>query len=164
MMFEMKKFQDNFDQAIKTIEQYQTTQSTMQSLVEWMLTTDANPYSYLPEAYAGSVDSAEMFAGLLNTIHHALYDDGDITFVAVNGEPRIVFVDRYDVEKQFPKGKVVEVLDIEPGEFVTLYNEYQTKEIKRCFITDAKRFGLDFGVEHYKHYKCFDTNWIKVGV
>jgi lysyl-tRNA synthetase class I len=58
---------------------------------------ESNPYDYLVLSDARSFDSAERFAGLLHSIHHALVDDGEISFVAVNRRPMIVFADRNEL-------------------------------------------------------------------
>jgi hypothetical protein len=173
------EFQKTYDQAIKTIRTFQTPgeheEPPMDGLVNWMLETDANPASFLPRGWSFSLRTAEGFAEILQTIHHALYDDGDITFVAVDGEPRITFVDRYDdkfrenilypSEINFEKlGKVreydIQILDIEPNEFGSLYDMYQKKYIKSCFFRDASYQDVNWVAGLYREYKCWDENWI----
>jgi hypothetical protein len=85
----------------------------VRKLVRWLAETDANPYTILHENWAKAYDSAENFAALCRHIHHALVDDGDIEFVTVDGEPRIVFtrfdepdfrnIALNDIEKEFEK-------------------------------------------------------------
>lgn len=176
-MNKFDKFQENYDAAIKTIHSFLEGPESMKELVKWMMETDANPYSYLPESWAGSVDSAEGFAGLLYYIHHAVEDDGDICFVKVRGEPRIVFANPYDkvfrdkvltkqekvIEKRPVFGEIreieIEVLDITPNEFGKIYNEYQVKDLKRCFSIDAARNGVEFAKQHYSDYNCWNDSW-----
>ena len=171
-------FQKSHDDAIKSINRFLEScpyEPQMNGLVKWMMETDANPYSYLPEGWAGSTGSAETFVTLLSVISHALYDDGDITFVTVDNEPRIVFVwhgeDNFSdyvlstSEKSTKKRQGVEyeikVLDIKPNEFSPLYDAYQVKQLKRYFLNDARSHSLEFAVEHYqKKYKLFDDAWI----
>ena len=88
-------------------------------------------------------------ASLLHMIDHAVHDDGDITFVKVNGEPRITFAWRHEdnfrdlvltsQEKEFEARRIdriphfkyeVEILDIKPAEFGPLYDAYQAKRVK----------------------------------
>ena len=170
-------FQKNYDEAVETIkrflEPYQY-EPQMNGLVKWMMETDANPYAYLPHAWAGSTGSAEGFASLLHYIHHAVYDDGDITFVTVNGEPRIVFVWRHeenfrnyvlseqekDLEKRWSSEYVIEVLDIKPDEFGPLYDAYHAEQIKHWFMSDAERHNVDYALKHYQKYKLFDPAWV----
>lgn len=172
-----KAFQKSHDEAVETIkrflEPYQY-EPQMNGLVKWMMETDANPYSYLPHAWAGSTGSAESFVGLLHTIHHAVYDDGDITFVTVNGEPRIVFVWRHeenfrnyvlteqekDLEKRWSSEYVIEVLDIKPDEFGPLYDAHYANQIKYWFMNDAEDHSVEYALEHYQKYKLFDPAWI----
>lgn len=143
-------------------------------LVKWMLTTEANPYSYLPEGHQSSFYSAQDFYGLISIIRHALYDDGDITFVKVNGEPRITFIWQHEdnfedlilseqdkrLKEMSMVGYEVEILDISPAEFPDVYEEYLLNSIKKSFLWDAKRRGLDFAIHHYsKQYRCYDPAW-----
>ena len=175
----LSKFHDNFNNAISHIQDVLNRKEDdydyeMSVLIRWMLTTDANPYSYLPEGYATSLYSAQAFEGLIHNIHHSLYDDGEITFVKVNGEPRITFFwsneDNFedlilsDQDKRIREmsrvGYKIEVLDIKPSEFPVLYENYQLQSIKKSFLWDAKRRGLDFAIHHYSnHYKCYDKSW-----
>ena len=177
-MNRLEVFKDNYEQSMQTIERLRTEPSTMKDLVNWMLTTDANPYAYLPEGWASAMESADSFAALLHNIHHAVYDDGDITFVTVNGEPRIVFVWQHEdnfrdyvltrQEKELEKREVfgrtrpydIQVLKIEPHEFGPAYDAYQIEDLKNCFAVDAGRNGIDFAVEHYSKYNCYDPSWV----
>lgn len=134
------EFKKNYDEAVESIIGFQD-HPQMGGLVRWMMETETNPYGYLPSHYAGSLSSAEAFAGLLHMIQYSLYDDGDITFVTVNGEPRIVFAWKhednfrdlvlYDQEKEFESDPLlkttykIKVLNIEPNEFGTVYDAYK---------------------------------------
>lgn len=50
-MNRLEVFKDNYEESIRTIERFRTEPSTMKDLVNWMLTTDANPFAYLPEGW-----------------------------------------------------------------------------------------------------------------
>ena len=179
-MSKFDQFQKNYDEAIETIKLFQQPgeyEPQMNGLVNWMLESDANPYSYLPENWAGHVSSAEGFASLLNMIHHAVYDDGDITFVTVNGGPRIVFV--HQMEDNFRKYVLsrqeqdmennpryraayeIKVLDIEPNEFGPLYDAHMVEEIKGWFENDAWAHGVDWAAGHYRKYKLWNEAWVE---
>lgn len=108
----------------------------MHKLALWMLETEHNPYGYLDQGYAKYTSTAEGFEILLSMLHHALYDDGDVTFVTVNKEPKIIFWDKWDdnlkshvltdMQKDLEsKGYnyEVKVLDIKPNEFGALYDK-----------------------------------------
>lgn len=178
-MTKFDTFKKNYEEAVETIHRFLKKPESMKGLVHWMMETNANPYSYLPEQWAGCVNSAEGFAGLLHYIHHAVEDDGDICFVKVNGEPRIVFAHPYDkgfkdkvltnqekvIEKRPILGKLrelyIEVLSIEPNEFGKIYDEYLIKDLKRCFSIDAGMNGVEFAKKHYSEYKCWADSWIE---
>lgn len=180
-MNRFKVFQSAHDDAIDAIHHFQNNNdcAEMRELVNWLLTTDANPYAFLPEEWAPSLNTAESFADLLHCIHHAVYDDGAITFVAVNDEPRIVFVNQYEdnfrdrvltnqekeIEKRTIFGKTskydVTVLDITPNEFGPLYDAFNLKDLQRCFSIDAGRLGIKFATDVYSKYACFTSNWVE---
>ena len=177
----MKKFETfkkNYDEAVQTINTFLEGPESMTELTKWLMTTDANPHSYLDHFWAGMSATAEGMADLLNYIHHAVVDDGDITFVKVNGEPRIVFAHRFDdyfrdvvlskQEKEMEKRRKeyninfeyeIEVLDIKPNEFGRIYDEYQRGQVTKWFLSDAKRHGVEFAKQHYEHYNCWDESW-----
>lgn len=176
-----EQFQQAYNEALDTINEFlkpSDNEPQINGLVQWMLETDANPYAYLPKEWASSLYTAENFADLLNYIHHAVYDDGDITFVTVNDEPRIVFANQHEenfrdhvlnnqekeVEKNLICGRYnnydIKVLDIEPNEFGALYNTFQRDHIKRCFIRDSTRFNVEWAANLYREYHCWDENWI----
>jgi hypothetical protein len=176
-MRKLKEFEKAYREALKNIAAF-CDDLELGELTRWMLETDANPYAYLPEGWAGALETAEGFSSLLNHIHHAVYDDGDITFVTVNGEPRIVFAHQADsdfreavlsqqekdLEKRPIFGKLrpqeIEVLnDLKPSEFGKLYDAYQEKDLRRCFSIDAGRLGIDFATGVYNRYTCFSQNW-----
>lgn len=180
IMNKFVKFQKAYDTAIDTITSFQqpgNLEPQMNELVNWMLETDANPYAYLPEAWASSTYTAEGFAGLLHHIHYAIYGDGDITFVSVYDEPRIVFANRNDAdfidrvltlhEKQSLVFSVsreydIKILDIEPNEFGVLYDQFQKDDIKHRFLDDASRFeDVEWTANNYRIYKCWDESWIE---
>ena len=180
-MTRFEVFQNVYNNAIDTIHHFQNDNdcAEMRELVNWLLTTDANPYAFLPEEWAHSLNAAESFADLLHYIHHAVYDDGDITFVTVNGEPRIVFANQYDdnfrdraltnqekeIEKRTIFGKLrtyeVSILNISPNEFGHLYDAFNLKDLQRCFSIDAGRLGVKFATDTYSKYACFTSDWIE---
>lgn len=77
-MFE--KFKRNYDEAIEHIKSCINTpieddEYEFGVLAHWMLTTDINPYGYLPANLAGAVESAEQFSSLLHYLYKVAYVD-----------------------------------------------------------------------------------------
>lgn len=175
-MQKFQEFQEAYDDAVVTINQFLTdTQcAEMQGLVQWLMTTDASPYSYLPSNWVGSVNTAEGFASLLYHIHHAVYDDGDICFITVNGEPRIRFLYRHDprfrdlvlnnselvMEKDGRRTYDIQVLDITPNEFGEVYDAWQKKDLRRRFILDSVVQGTKWASDYYRNRRCWDESWV----
>ena len=60
-MNRLEVFKDNYEESIRTIERFRTEPSTMKDLVNWMLTTDANPFAYLPEGWASTLLTISLF-------------------------------------------------------------------------------------------------------
>lgn len=181
-MTRLQEFQRNYEHAVSTIRAFMSGQHDhgdrpMSSLVKWMMETEINPYGFLPENWAGTFKIAEDFRSLLRVISHALYDDGDMTFVSVNGQPRIVFENRWDIaadhklalsqteqntEKRTNRVHYkVEILDIKPAEFGSLVDAYERKQLRRYFMNDAEMFGLDDAVERHSDRKLWNPDWIE---
>lgn len=178
-MNKFEKFQSNYDAAIESIKKFLEPgpyEPQMNGLVKWMMETDVNPYSYLPEGWAGSTGSAEAFDSLLGYIHHAVYDDGDICFVTVDGAPRIVFAHQHDdnfrdrvltaQEKSMELNPIygnkceIVVLKIQPNEFGPMVEAVERDRIKQCFIWDSARNDVEWVATNYRKYKCWDESWI----
>jgi hypothetical protein len=171
------KFKQLHQDAMNTIEHHLFVPE-MQELVHWLLTTDANPYGFLPVGWQDSYTSAVHFASLLNNIHHAVVDDGEIIFVSVQGEPRILFALRWATDirtlamshaeqvndtRRAEHGLSrysVEILDITANEFGKHYDAYYVAQIKRWFLRDARMHGVEAMAEHYATYQLFDSAWI----
>lgn len=179
-MSKFEKFEQVHQSAMREIQGYRDIDKDsynygMVCLVEWMLKTDINPYQYVDGRYAGLTDTSTGFLSLLNIIHHALYDDGEIEFVSIDGQPKMVFANRYDndfysvilsntdkeiIEKTGrPITDFINVLDVEPKEFITLCEQYHKNHIQRCYVVDAARHGISFADSHYSSYDCWEEGW-----
>lgn len=83
-----KKWAKSFEQTIKSIENSITPSSQddkelsqFKILSNWLITTDITPYAFLSEKEAQYLSNPFDTDKLLKKIHHALTDDGDISFV-----------------------------------------------------------------------------------
>ena len=169
----LEKFEKTHKDAINYINQCRTTgEPEMIAITNHLLETDANPYSFLPHGWAGALSTSTGFESLLHVIHHALFDDGEISFPIVNGEPRIAFVwkneDDYadfiltETEQNMRKNHEAEytithckdVID-----FIEKHQKHHDKNVKQWFIQDSARQGVAFATEHYSNYAKFDSDW-----
>ena len=165
------KFRSDTESCIKSIE-FMIKEPRLTKLFAWLLTTDISPYSFLPYGWQGSLSTASETESLFSTIYGAVVDDGDISFVTVGGEPRIVFGDvRFMTEdnindivlspsEKFPVvKKEIKILNIEPNEFVDYGNEFATKQLQKHFVTDAAIRGLDCAVNDHSKNRLFSESW-----
>lgn len=161
------EYRKNFEEAIAEIELAMNTDNSIQPLVRWLMCSEASPYSYLPRSRAGLTNIAEGMLDLINEIHHAVYDDGDITLILFNGRPVIIFACQHEAEfadkvvKAFSHESdmrnfnTVEVLGDSIQEFVDRLRDYFEKEMRRHFITTTSIYGVEFAKEHYSGYSWY---------
>ena len=173
IMLRLKEIEKNHQEALESIQLYLNCDSPeMVAITKLLLETDVNPYSFLPHNFAGVFDSSYGFNSLLNTIHHALVDDGDISFPIVNKQPKISFVykhqDNYvehiltDSEKEMrdrwgTEYTVEQCKDV--FDFIEKFETFNNKEVYRWFVTDAARFGIDWAAEKYEGYARYNWDW-----
>lgn len=162
------KYRKNFEEAIAEIELAMNTDNSIQPLVRWLMCSEASPYSYLPRSRAGLTNTAEGMLDLINEIHHAVYDDGDIAFALFNGCPVIIFACQYEADftdkvvKAFShasdrrKSYTVEAVEDSISEFVDRLQNYHEKNMRRHFITTASMYGAEFAKELYSEYSWYD--------
>lgn len=144
----------------------------LSKLYNWLLTTDTNPYSFLPEGWANSLVTASGTSALFSMIHHAVIDDGEISFVKLNDEPMMLFIDVRNMsqqdlykfllteqEKSSGFEFDIEILKIEPNDFGDHVDFYQRKWMQKCFIQDAAQHGIEFTKDAYSKYKLFSEDW-----
>ena len=169
-MRQLREFEKNYHTAVEEINEYlKIEHSEFAELTKLFLDTDANPYGFCPAGWADGFCSAQGFISLLDTVYHAMYDDGDITFFVVNDEPKFGFFPNYDLndnnclnetQKIFKqRGNKYEYHAVECAERIKLFREYHAKEVKRWFIQDATRFSVDFSRKSYEGYADFDQSW-----
>lgn len=151
-MVSIDRWRASFEAALEKIERYRNDDHPdMRLVTRWLMDTEANPYGFIERGYARSFESAEGFAGLLHTIHHALVDDGEITFVAVNGRPMIVFANREEigcvelrseVEQMAAERRGIEtVYDFIDGvaAFIDRQDRYENHRAARISLADLRR-------------------------
>lgn len=148
-------------------------------LVRWLMETEHNPYGFLPEGWANGWSSAQGFAGLCFSIHHALVDDGDIEFTTVDGRPRIAFL--HHSEKGFREHVLtsqereleahgaaggrghsydVEVLPRKASAFVEAWSSYELRELRNAFEWDAADDFFEAVAKHSSDPR-FDPRWVE---
>jgi hypothetical protein len=177
----LEKFQKAHDEALENINSMLNTDKDYEQdfklLIRWLMETEINPYSILPECWAGSVNDAVSFEGLCRHIHHAMVDDGEIEFITVNDEPRIVFVgaweekfeDRvlteqeYDMKYRGYGGRSmtfnIVLLEKNVQKFIEARLAFDIADLRRCFEWDAAD-GLEHAIKHYGDNPLFKTEWI----
>lgn len=162
------EYRKNFEEAIAEIELAMNTDNSIHPLVRWLMCSEVSPYGYLPRSRAGLTHTAEWMLDLLNEIHHAVYDDGDITLVLFNGRPVIIFACQHEAEfadkvvKAFSHASdrrnfnTVEVLGDSIQEFVDRLQDYYEKQMRRHFIKTASIYGVEFAKDLYSEYSGYD--------
>ncbi len=151
MVNALEKMKETFNEEIEYLTNILESGSELSKLAEYLLTTDRNPYSIINGGY--SANRITSFNDILMPLNHALYDDGEVTFYTVNGEPRFGFFDQYeasedrylddtelDMKETYPVLKyVIEVLPQDVNNWIKLSEVFQINDLKRMFLSDAKR-------------------------
>ena len=169
------ELEESHNSAMLKIREYLHTPSSMQPLVEWILSSDMSVYDYMPRDWAHTMYQAGGVADVLGMIHHALYDDGEIEFVKVNGKPFMVFYGKWEpgfeshvieqvLYSEDPEDHCnVEVLPRHPEQFVELLKQQWLRLLKGYILWDAGQFGKtskeegwDFAVSVYSGKHMFD--------
>lgn len=172
-MLRLKTIEQNHQDSLRTIKSFLDDESPeMRAITKLLCETDVNPYSFLPHEFANGFNTSAGFESLLHMIHHALVDDGEISFPVVNGEPRIIFVSAYeDNYEDYALNETEKLFKQERGntynievcasvfDFIELFEDYNSVEVRRWFIADAARRSVDFAVEHYSRYARFNPDW-----
>lgn len=171
------------ENAIKTVIKYaEPVESApgFSKFVNWALTTRSSGYGWLPVEWGGSLGTATGAEMLFNHIWHALYDDGDISFVTVNDAPRIVFVNQFDLDfsdigkfltqsdrmlaerraKIGDETAALVVLNCSIAEFCDIHDAYEEKCVRRAFAFEAARWGVEFAVKNASRWSFWNPDWI----
>lgn len=122
-------------------------------LLKWMLETEIDLSSYLPDSFTGALNSSLDFVNLGFLIKHALYDDGEITFVKNSyGHPYIIFINQQNIPEDY------EVIG-NSTEFIKVCEDYHLNELKKHFIRDCAIHGVEFTVKEYSSNPLFNSQW-----
>ena len=81
-----QQWRDSTENAITNIERLvygpkEDYEQEFQMLALAITNTDKNPWSFMPKGWEGVRDDAQQYESFLTMVHHALCDDGDISFV-----------------------------------------------------------------------------------
>lgn len=154
---------ENHNQALRGIDRClsNTDEPEMQAITQYLLETEENPYCFLPEEWAGAMETTTGFYSLLSNIHHALYDDGAIIFPITYSGPQIVFSEKYSFDENplDHKDKRVKYCK-DVYDFIDKHKAYFRAQVRIWFLSD-QNLGLEKAIEHYSKYSCFDKEWIK---
>ena len=118
----------------------------------WIMTTELNPYSYLPEHWAGCVDTASGLNSLLGFIHHAMCDDGDIVFlkkkmrmnsssglVVTNvDEFTIEFIDKWTAKERYPEC----IVYVEPNSWTVDKEQSEKEWVEKVESSEKRRKAI----------------------
>ncbi len=161
-MASIEIWRQRFEAALERIERFRNDENNdMRLITRWLMETDANPYGFLQKSHARCLESAEDFAGLLHAIHHALVDDGEICFVAVNGRPMIAFANRdeigcvelrSEVEQMAAEKRGIETTyDFIDGvaAFIDRHNRYEAHRAAHIALADLRR-GKTITVDEWR--------------
>ena len=160
-MNRLTEFHQAYINAVAQIERFKSD-PIMAPITNWILTPETNLYSVFSSGW-GNIYSANDCETLLNTICHALIDDGDISFPVVNGEPRIALLSRWEdnfrnivlstsereFAERFNRPIVITFLD-SIDEFIVARSQWDIAQLKRHFVVDAARRGIEVARNHYK--------------
>lgn len=178
---DIEKLEKNHEEAKSLILKLKSKASDKEAdtLFGWILNRDINLYSlFVQEGIASGSSSIEGLAGIYYDLHHALHDDGAISFVSVYDEPKIVMLhpsDFEDEESFFDLVKEMDLkgrsrqlqkpsyrlLDLSVSDFITMRDDFDRNHQKRCFLMDAGRWGEEFAAKHHKDKDFFDHAWVE---
>ena len=173
------KFKEDADNAFKICNKIKNNIPEKESdkLFHWVLNTEINANDiFVDKADAGSCSSILGLELIYILIHHAIEDDGELSFVSVDGEPQIIRAISQDfdnndsflehVEKTYgisTKSKPhFEILDVTVDEFIFLAEKYRIEKIKKSFLEAVlTEDEVDKYVQQYKdsYPHIFQDEW-----
>ena len=94
-----QKMYETHKRNIETINDILQDNTKTSKIAKHLIETIRSPYSIFRSGY--NIYDSSNFASLLNSIKYSLEEDGDITFVMINKEPMIYFIDRYSTQEDY---------------------------------------------------------------
>lgn len=86
-----EKWNQSFQETLIKIQTYLTSQENdsqekkqFRLLANWMMETEINPYSFMPEKFTNFKDNPYQTKDTLALLQHAMVDDGDVSFVKMS--------------------------------------------------------------------------------
>ena len=170
------RFEERHRKALDDIQKYiDNTPKDFSDFIKWLLKTHIKACNFLPDGWGRSLDSAGDFLGLVSVLNHSLYDDGDLTFIKVNGKPRIdlhwhkddkfeeLALTSYEIHcrDHFGVSFRVEILNVTIPEFIKEVEEYEKLALKKHFIQTAKVHGIKQAIANYKDDQSYSEEWVK---
>lgn len=97
----LEDYEKNFADAREKYLEIMKGENDAAILIKWMIENEINPYGVFHETgYAHQTNTLEGLVGIYHIVHHALVDDGEITFVKTNYYPRILFYWKHEDDFQ----------------------------------------------------------------
>ena len=95
-MTKLEQFEAGFAEAKAKYLEIMNGENDAAVLFKWIAENSINEWSVFHDG-ANGCSSLEGWVGMYHTLHHALYDDGDVTFVKTKGQgPRIMFYGHWE--------------------------------------------------------------------
>jgi hypothetical protein len=87
----------NIDRMLKLTDEWD---NEFVKLANAITNTDKNPWSFMPARWESSKSCAQSYEMFLHSLHHAMCDDGDVTFIKITryNDILILFIDRWEKE------------------------------------------------------------------
>ena len=147
-MFE-KSYSEAYNRILRVLEgQEGAYDYELTVLTKWLLTTDQNISQLFEHDLQYLTNSMEGMSVLVSMLHHAMYDDGDVTFGALQDKPVIKFGENTHVDKKMTVQEFIEYADARHFD-----------QIVKCYILDAAKHGSEFADNHYSTYAVWSETW-----
>lgn len=167
----LEKMKADFEEAYSLCENLKnnTPVNDAEKLSHWILNTDISIYEiFVMSSDAELCRSIEGMACMHSLISHALFDDGEISFVSFNERPLIIRADPRDFpnkesffqhlhkhnqpfneEIYNPEEHIYKIITLSVEDFVQSAENYHKENIVSCFLFDIQLEDASKGVEQF---------------